>query len=114
VSTFKAGLTGEYTLTVSRIEVKEAKAIPVMLVKGSAKIDGTLNDKDATEGQGKFYKAYGLDAALKTYKVELLGKGGIRGQGRNYFSNGGAASATIQPKRTPTASATMSSTSKVR
>src|SRR5207248_3403270 len=45
---------------------------------------------------------------------ELLGNGGIRSQARNYFSNGGARSATTKPSPTPIASATMSRTSKVR
>ena len=82
-------------------------------IVGLARRDAQASDVD----QELFRRLAEIDGRLaraREARRQLLRDGRIRGQVRNYFSNGGAALAAAQPSATPTASATMSSTSKER
>jgi thiol-disulfide isomerase/thioredoxin len=76
VSTFKAGMIGEFTLSIAEIEVKEAKPQALTFDKGKAVVDSELTDNDAMLLMGnKFHKRYTFKGeAGKSYKIDLHSK----------------------------------------
>jgi thiol-disulfide isomerase/thioredoxin len=75
---FKAGMTGEYTLTAGEVDVKDSKPLPLPLSAGKVQLDGSINGQDGIDKDGKFFKAYSFAAeAGKSYRFEMAGKGSL-------------------------------------
>jgi hypothetical protein len=81
-TTFKAGMTGGFTLTASEIGAESppvAKVGTITLKPGqTTTIQGQLTSADPTDGQGKHFKAFSFPGqADRTYRFEMTGKDGL-------------------------------------
>ena len=75
-TTFKAGLSGDYTLTAGVVDLTPAKAQPIKLDKGTVTIQSAIGKSDAFDKESKYYKVYALEAQKgKFYRVEMTAKG---------------------------------------